>query len=117
VKTAKTLSVSAPFREREAERITAHALGITIVSNPEEDMKRFDVISKERLKEQHATEVAGLTSEIETWKARVSALEQQIIFKARRENKLMLAIGALAMVLAYLYLRDFGCSAPLWTRM
>jgi hypothetical protein len=29
----------------------------------------------------------------------------------------MLAMGGLAMLMAYFYLRDFGCSAPLWTRM
>ncbi|HTA43212.1 MAG TPA: hypothetical protein VK789_12240 [Bryobacteraceae bacterium] len=117
MKTAKTLSVSASVREREAERISAHALGITLVPNQEDDMKRFEVISKERLVEQHAAEVAKLNAAIEGLKTQVSGLEQQILIKAKRENKLMLAMGALAMLVAYFYLRDFGCSVPLWTRM
>ena len=117
MKTAKTLSVSASVREREAERINAHALGITLVPAPDDDMKRFEVISRERLVEQHAVEVANLNAQIEGWKTRVTELEQQLALKAKRENKVMLAMGALAMLVAYLYLRDFGCSTPLWSRI
>ena len=117
MKTAKTLSVSTSVREREAERINAHALGITLVPAAEDDMKRFEVISRERLVEQHSIEVARLNAEIDGWKTRVSGLEEQLAVKAKRENKVMLAMGALAMLVAYLYLRDFGCSAPLWNRI
>lgn len=80
-------------------------------------MKRFAVIEKERLVEQHAADIARLNAEIDGWKIRTAELEGQIRRLGKRENKLMLAVGALAMVVAYFYLRDLGCGAPLWTRM
>lgn len=80
-------------------------------------MKRFEVIEKERLVEQHAADLASLNAEIDQWKQRTAGLEQQIRRLGTRENRLMLAVGALAMVVAYFYVRDLGCGAPLWSRM
>lgn len=117
MKTAKTVSIAAPARTREAERISAHALGVTLIPASDDDMKRFEAIEKERLVEQHSAEVRNLTAEIERWKAQIAGLEQQILLKAKRENKLMLAIGALAMLVAYFYLRDFGCATPFWGKI
>jgi hypothetical protein len=76
-------------------------------------MKRFEAIEKERLVEQHAAEVAALTREIGGLRTHVSSLGEQIRRCAKRENNLMLAVGALAMVVAYFFLRDYGCGAPL----
>lgn len=117
MKTVKTFFAPAAPREREAEQINAHALGVTLATATGADMRRFEVIEKERLVEQHAAEIGALTAEIHNWQARVTGLEAQLRIQARRENKLMLGLGALAMVVAYFYLRDYGCSAPLWTRM
>ena len=113
----KTLFAPQAARNREAEKINAHALGVNLAVVPDDDMKRFEVIEKDRLVEQHAAEVAGLNTEIEGWKNHAAALQEKIHGLEKKESKLMLGLGALAMVVAYLYLRDYGCSTPFWTRM
>ena len=97
----------------EAAGISAHALGVTL-SGADSDMKRFERMHRERLIEQHNLKVAALNAQIDGFETHVSDLRQQISKMAKRENYLMLALAALAMLVAYFYLRDLGCAAPSW---
>lgn len=113
----KYLAAPGAAGEQEARQINAHALGVSLTATPEADMKRFENIEKERLVQQHTETVATLHATIEESRAHAAGLEAQIRRLGKRENKLMLGMGALAMVVAYFYVRDFGCSLPLWTRI
>jgi hypothetical protein len=97
----------------QARRIEAHGLGV-FVNPTEDDMRRFERIEKSRLIEQHAAELTGLIEDVERWKGCVSGLRDEVRRRRKKEDHLMIALAALSMLVAYFYLRDFGCAAPAW---
>lgn len=78
-------------------------------ADPGDDMDRFIRMDKERLLEQHQQQVAILHTEIEQWRGRTSELGDEIRRRKALIDRLWLTVFGMALVIAYLYVRDIGC--------
>jgi hypothetical protein len=99
-----------PTRSVSTDIVRAHALGISLDTHPEDDdMERFIRMDKERLIDRHMQEVAALNADIEGWRERASKLGDELRHRKTLIDRLWLTVFGLALVMAYLYLRDIGC--------
>jgi hypothetical protein len=98
-----------PTRSVSSETVRAHALGVSLETRPEDDMERFIRMDKERLIHRHMQEVVTLKAEIEGSQAKASELWDEIRYRRTITDRLWLTVFGLALVVAYLFVRDIGC--------
>jgi hypothetical protein len=84
---------------------------VNVPKNPpvETDMERFVRMDKERLVDIHKQELGALNGDLHGMREKIAVLETDLRRRKSTTDRLWLMVFGMALLIAYLILRDVGC--------